>query len=68
MEDNNLELLESCLARLQKIGAREPLPTQYFFKEAQEIIRGSVDEAYKAGVADGKSGAKKPSVSEYIIK
>ena len=55
MEDENLEMLEACLSRMKKIGEREPLPTRHFFNEAQDIIRGSIDEAYKAGLHAGKT-------------
>ena len=61
----NIEMLDSCLSRLQKIGDRHPLPTQHFFKEAQEIIRGAVLEAYEAGVEDGKNDKTTFPVDNY---
>lgn len=60
-----ITLLEDCLGRFKQIGNRQPLPTQHFFKEAQEIIRDAVRAAYDTGLADAKSGKTSFPMSDF---
>ena len=60
-----LLMLDECLDRLQTIGRRQPLPTQHFYVEASEIVRGSIAAAYKAGVEDGKQNTETFPVKDY---
>jgi len=54
-------MLEDGLSRLQSISSRQPLPTQHFFKELDELVREAVVAAYNSGVEDGKTNSKKKS-------
>jgi len=63
-----LQMLDDCLTRLETIGKRQPLPTQHFYTEVQELVRESIVASYNAGVADGKNDAETFPVQDYVIK
>lgn len=60
-----VSMLEDGLDRLKKIGARQPLPTQHFYKELQSIVREAVVKAYEMGKNDGKNGEESFPVKRF---
>lgn len=63
-----LEMLNDCLLRLTKIGNRQPLPTQHFFKEIESIVKESIVVAYETGKLDGKNDTSDFPIDLYQVK